>query len=209
MGGEAMQQPAVHIVDDDQMVRESLEWLLQSVKLPVHLYQDGQNFLDSYRPGMPGCVVLDVRMPGINGMDLHRALRERDPDVPVIVVTGHADVPMAIRAMKDGAFEFIEKPYNDQHMLERVQAAIAHHRDLWREREEADALRQRFDELTPREGQVMTAVLRGHANKRIAADLGISIKTVELHRTHLMNKLGVRTATELVRLANKAGSEPP
>jgi FixJ family two-component response regulator len=204
-----MQEPVVYIVDDDQMVRESLEWLLQSVKLPVQLYQDGQSFLDAYRAGTPGCVVMDVRMPGINGMDLHRLLRERDPDIPVIVVTGHADVPMAIRAMKDGAFEFVEKPYNDHYMLERVQAAIAHHRDLWREREEESALRLRFEDLTPREGQVMQAVLGGHANKRIAADLGISIKTVELHRTHLMNKLGVRTATELVRLAIKAGIETP
>jgi FixJ family two-component response regulator len=204
-----MHEPAVHVVDDDQMVRESLEWLLQSVKLPVHLHADGQGFLDAYEPGQPGCVVLDVRMPGINGMDLHRLLRERDPDIPVIVVTGHADVPMAIRAMKEGAFEFIEKPYNDQHMLERVQAAIAHHQDVQRERTQASALRQRFHELTPREGQVMQAVLRGHANKRIAVDLGISIKTVELHRTHLMTKLEVRTATELVRLAIKAGIETP
>jgi FixJ family two-component response regulator len=204
-----MQQPTVYVVDDDQMVRESLEWLLQSVRLPVRLFEEGQAFLDAYQPGTPGCVVVDVRMPGINGMDLHRMLRDLDPDIPVIIVTGHADVPMAIRAMKEGAFDFIEKPYNDQHMLERVQAAIAHHQDVWREREESGALRQRFDELTPREGQVMQAVLRGHANKRIAADLGISIKTVELHRTHVMNKLGVRTATELVRLAIKAGIEAP
>ena len=202
-----MQETTVYVVDDDQMVRESLEWLLQSVKLPVKLYEQGQDFLDHYQPGSPGCVVLDVRMPGINGMDLHRMLRERDPDVPVIIVTGHADVPMAIRAMKAGAFDFIEKPYNDQHMLERVQAAIAQHQDLWREREESVGLRQRFDELTPREDQVMRAVLRGHPNKRIAVDLGISIKTVELHRNHVMSKLGVRTATELVRLAIKAGIE--
>lgn len=202
-------EPTVYVVDDDQLVRESLEWLLQSVKLPVRLFDEGQAFLEAYQPGTPGCVVMDVRMPGISGMDLHRLLRERDPDIPVIIVTGHADVPMAIRAMKEGAFDFIEKPYNDQHMLERVQAAIAHHQDLWREREEAEGLRQRFDELTPREAQVMLAVLRGHANKRIAADLGISIKTVELHRTNLMNKLGLRTATELVRLAIKAGIEAP
>lgn len=204
-----MQQPTVYVVDDDQMVRESLEWLLQSVKLPVKLYEQGNAFLDDYQPGTPGCVVLDVRMPGINGMDLHRMLRERDPDIPVIIVTGHADVPMAIRAMKEGTFDFVEKPYNDQYMLERVQAAIALHQDLWREREEAGELSQRFADLTPREDQVMRAVLRGHANKRIAADLGISIKTVELHRTHLMGKLEVRTATELVRLAIRAGIETP
>jgi len=204
-----MPVPTVYVVDDDQLVRESLEWLLQSVQLPVQLFDRGAAFLEAYQPGSPGCVVMDVRMPGINGMDLHRLLRERDPDIPVIIVTGHADVPMAIRAMKEGAFDFIEKPYNDQHMLERVQAAIAHHQDLWREREQADGLLQRFDELTPRERQVMEAVLRSHANKRIAVDLGISIKTVELHRTHLMNKLGVRTASELVRLAIKAGVEAP
>ncbi len=204
-----MHEPVVYVVDDDQMVRESLEWLLQSVKLPVRLYEQGMAFLEDYTPGTPGCVVLDVRMPGINGMDLHRMLRERDPDIPVIIVTGHADVPMAIRAMKNSAFDFIEKPYNDQHMLERVQAAISHHRDVQSQKEESVLLSERFDELTPRETQVMQAVLRGHANKRIAADLGISIKTVELHRTHVMSKLGLRTATELVRLAIKAGIETP
>lgn len=197
----------VYVVDDDQMVRESLEWLLQSVKLPARLYADGQSFLDDYKPGMPGCLVLDVRMPGLNGMDLHRHFKFIDPYLPVIIVTGHADVPMAIRAMKEGAYDFIEKPYNDQHMLERVQASIAHHADLQRNREREEALHLRFDTLTPRESQVLDGVLQGQPNKRIAADLGISIKTVELHRANLMAKLEVRTATELVRLAIEAGKD--
>lgn len=200
-------EPTVYVVDDDQMVRESLEWLLQSVKLQARLYENGQAFLDDYKPGSPGCLVLDVRMPGINGMDLHRQFKFIDPYLPVIIVTGHADVPMAIRAMKEGAFDFVEKPYNDQHMLERVQAAIAHHEDLQRSRQREEKLYCRFQTLTPREEQVLDAVLLGLPNKRIAADLGISIKTVELHRANLMAKLDVRTATELVRLAIEAGRD--
>ena len=197
--------PTVYVVDDDQLVRESLEWLLQSVKLPARLYQDGQSFLDDYQPGSAGCLMLDVRMPGINGMDLHRQFKFIDPYLPVIIVTGHADVPMAIRAMKEGAFDFIEKPYNDQHMLERVQAAIAHHEDLQRNHKREEALHVRFDTLTPREHQVLDAVLDGQPNKRIASDLGISIKTVELHRANLMAKMQAGSSTELVRLALIAG----
>lgn len=208
-------EPCVYVIDDDRLVRESLEWLLESVNLQTHLYENGQDFLSEFSPGLPGCVVLDVRMPGLNGMELHQSLKHIDPYFPVIIVTGHADVPLAIRAMKEGAFDFIEKPYNDQHMLERIQLAIHHYDDLQKHQERADALTNRFDKLSKREAQVLGGVLQSQPNKIIADDLCISIKTVEVHRANLMSKLNVKTITELVRLAIEAGkdhsfqAEPP
>jgi two-component system response regulator FixJ len=148
-------------------------------------------------------------MPGLNGMELHQSIKHIDPDFPVIIVTGHADVPMAIRAMKEGAFDFIEKPYNDQHMLERIQLAIHHYDDLQKHQEKADALQNRFEQLSKRESQVLTGVLQGHPNKIIADQLCLSIKTIEVHRANLMSKLGVKTVTELVRLAIEAGKDHP
>ena len=201
------EQPLVHVVDDDELVRDSLEWLLQSIHLPARLYADGLAFLEAYRPGGLGCVVLDVRMPQINGMELQQRLRERDPRIPVIIVTGHGDVPMATRAMKAGAYDFIEKPYNDHEVLARIQAAIAHHRGLRAAEARREAQRRPFATLTPREREVLHAVLQGEPNKGIAGQLGISVKTVELHRTNLMSKLGVKSATELVRLAIEAGMD--
>ncbi len=202
-------EPCVYVVDDDRLVRESLEWLLESVNLQTRLYENGQAFLDEFSPGLPGCVVLDVRMPGLNGMELHQSIKHIDPDFPVIIVTGHADVPMAIRAMKEGAFDFIEKPYNDQHMLERIQLAIHHYDDLQKHQEKADALQNRFEQLSKRESQVLAGVLQGHPNKIIADQLCLSIKTIEVHRANLMSKLGVKTITELVRLAIEAGKDHP
>jgi len=195
----------VYIVDDDQQVRESLAWLLESVQLTTKLFANGQAFLDAFAPGLSGCVVLDVRMPGINGMDLHKSIKEIDENFPVIIVTGHADVPMALRAMKEGAFDFIEKPYNDQHLLERIQSAIHHYDDLQKKHEKNQELTTLFNRLSKREEQVLTEVLQSIPNKRIAEKLCISIKTVEVHRANLMAKLQVKTITELVRLAIKAG----
>lgn len=202
-------EPCVYVVDDDQLVRESLEWLLESVNLKTQLFENGQAFLEGFQPNMPGCVLLDVRMPGINGMDLHQTIKQQDPNLPVIIVTGHADVPMAIRAMKEGAFDFIEKPYNDQHMLERIQHAIHQYDDLQKDQERRQALNELFDKLSKREEQVMQGVLKGRPNKLIADDLCISMKTVEVHRANLMSKLDVKTVTELVRLAIEAGRDKP
>jgi two-component system response regulator FixJ len=151
--------------------------------------------------------VLDVRMPDINGMELHARLRERGADIPVIIVTGHADVAMAVRAMKAGAWDFIEKPYNDALMLERVQGAIAYDRDRFRDQERIDEIRQRVELLTPREREVMGHVISSSQNKTIARALGISVKTVELHRANLMAKMEATSSTELVRLAMIAGLE--
>ncbi len=200
-------QPLVYIIDDDRLARESLKWLIESAGQTVRVFENGVEFLDQYQVGDPGCVVTDVRMPEINGMELHAKLRECGADIPVIIVTGHADVSMAVRAMKAGAWDFIEKPYNDALMLERVQGAIAYDRDNRRQQERVEEIRQRALVLTPREREVMGYVIRSLQNKAIAQELGISVKTVELHRANLMTKMQATSPTELVRLAMIAGLE--
>ncbi len=195
----------VYVIDDDRLARESLKWLMETAHLPVSVFESGLDFLDQFKPGASGCVLVDVRMPDINGMELHTMLKERDATIPVIIVTGHGDIPMAVRAMKAGAYDFIEKPYNDALMLERVQSAIAFDLDSRRNQEQIDDIRKRAAQLTPREQQVMSYVLRPMQNKGIAAELGISVKTVELHRAHLMEKMQATSPTELVRLALIAG----
>ena len=194
-------ESTIYVIDDDRLARESLMWLIESAHLPVKVFDRGLSFLDHYEQGVPGCVLLDVRMPDINGMELHARLKERGATIPVIIVTGHADVPMAVRAMKAGAYDFIEKPYNDALILERVQSAIAFDKDNRRNQERVDNIRNRAAQLTLREQEVMRYVLRSKQNKIIATELGISIKTVELHRANLMAKMKATSPTELVRLA--------
>lgn len=198
-------QPIVYVVDDDKLARESLEWLIESVGLPVKVYESGQKFLDDHQKGLAGCLVLDVRMPDINGMDLHAKLKQDGCTLPVIIMTGHADVAMAVRAMKAGVYDFIEKPYNDSLMLERIQSAIAFDQDNRKAQERIDSVKERLATLTPREYEVLQYVLKSTANKVIAAELNISIKTVELHRSNLMTKMQASSVTELVRLALIAG----
>ena len=190
-----------YIIDDDRMARESLKWLIESAGLPVQVFDHGLEFLEQVDASMPGCVVLDVRMPDINGMELYTRLKQRDIMMPVIIVTGHADVAMAVRAMKAGAFDFIEKPYNDALMLERVQSAITDDQNKRRNQQRISAIKACAEQLTPREQEVMTFVLGSTQNKIIAIELGISIKTVELHRANLMAKMQARTSTELMRMA--------
>jgi len=196
-----MTTATVYIIDDDRMARESLKWLIESAGLPVQVYESGLDFLDQVDASMSGCVLLDVRMPDINGMELYAKLKQRDIMLPVIIVTGHADVAMAVRAMKAGVYDFIEKPYNDALMLERVQNAITCDQDNRCSQQRVAAIRACADQLTPREQEIMRYVLNSTQNKVIAAELGISIKTVELHRANLMTKMKARTSTELVRLA--------
>lgn len=198
-------QSIVYVVDDDKLARESLEWLIDSVGIPVKIYESGQSFLEDYSEGQSGCLVLDVRMPGISGMDLHIKLKEDGCTLPVIIMTGHADVAMAVRAMKAGVYDFIEKPYNDSLMLERIQSAIAFDLDNRKEQERIDEIKKRLATLTSREQEVLHFILKSTANKVIAAELGISIKTVELHRSNLMTKMEASSATELVRLALISG----
>lgn len=198
-------QPAVYLIDDDRLARESLQWLIESAQLPVRAFDCGRAFLAQFDPAASGCVLLDVRMPDINGMELHTRIRQLGATIPVIIVTGHADVAMAVRAMKAGAHDFIEKPYNDALMLECVQGAIACDLDNRRNQQRIDEIRNRATGLTPREQEVMTYVLRSTPNKVIATELGISVKTVELHRANLMTKMQAASPTELVRLALIAG----
>ena len=200
-------QSTVYVVDDDKLARESLEWLIESVGLPVKTFDSGQAFLDNYDNGLVGCLVLDVRMPDISGLDLHTKLKQDGCTLPVIIMTGHADVDMAVRAMKAGVYDFIEKPYNYSLMLERIQSAIAFDLDNRKEQERVDDVKGRIATLTPREQEVLKYVLNSSANKIIAAELGISIKTVELHRSNLMSKMQANSVTELVRLALIAGLE--
>ncbi|MDH5324091.1 MAG: response regulator transcription factor [Gammaproteobacteria bacterium] len=200
-------ESTVYVVDDDKLARESLEWLIESVGLPVRVFESGQAFLTAYQSGLAGCLVLDVRMPDINGMDLHAKLQAEGCTLPVIIMTGHADVAMAVRAMKAGVYDFIEKPYNDSLMLERIQSAIAFDLDNRKAQERVESVKSRLDALTPREYEVLKLVLKSTANKVIAAELGISVKTVELHRSNLMTKMRATSVTELVRLALIAGLE--
>lgn len=195
----------VYIIDDDRLARESLKWLVESAHLPVKEFDDGLKFLKQFNQAHTGCVLLDVRMPEINGMDLHAKLKERDATIPVIIVTGHADVALAVRAMKAGTYDFIEKPYNDALMLERIQSAIAYDLDNRRNQNRINEIKKRAALLTPREQEVLSYVLKPVQNKIIASELKISIKTVELHRANLMSKMKATSPTELIRLALIAG----
>jgi len=199
--------PVINIVDDDRIARESLKWLVESAHLSVKEFERGENFLQQFKHNTPCCIILDVRMPDINGMELFTQLKKSGVTTPVIIVTGHADVAMAVRAMKAGAFDFVEKPYNDALMLELIQNAITRDRNTREQQHRIDNIMCRINRLTPRENEVMNFVLNAKQNKTIASELGISIKTVELHRSNLMSKMNVTSPTELVRLAMVAGVE--
>ncbi len=195
------QKPIVYVVDDDQAVRDSLRWLIESVGLNVETYASAQAFLEAYYPGRAGVLVLDVRMPGMSGLELQNALASQELRLPVIVITGHGDVPMAVRAMKAGALDFIQKPFNDQELLERIHEALERDAPIRFERAERAEVVARLAQLTPRELEVMTRVVAGKPNKAIAAELGISKKTVEVHRARIMEKMQAESLADLVRIA--------
>jgi RNA polymerase sigma factor (sigma-70 family) len=201
-------EPVVFVVDDDEAARDSLCWLIGSVRLKVAAFASAADFLAAYRVGQPGCLVTDVRMPGLSGLDLQAELKRREIDLPVIVVTGHGDVPMAVRAMKAGAFDFIEKPFNDQALLDLVHKAVERSVAACRDRAQRSGLQARLDQLTPRERQVLDMVVAGESNKGIAHRLGISEKTVEVHRAHVMAKMQARSLPELTRLVMRLDIEP-
>lgn len=197
----------VYIVDDDLSVRDALRNLLRSVGLEVRTFAAAQEYLSSPRPEVPACLVLDVRLPGLSGLDLQRELAAARTEIPIIFITGHGDIPMSVRAMKAGAFEFLTKPFRDQDLLDAVRQAIERDRAARRQRAEVAELRARYDSLTPREREVMALVARGLANKQIAGDLGISEPTVKLHRGRVMHKLGAQSLADLIRIAEKVAPE--
>lgn len=201
-------EPTVFVVDDDAAVRKSFEWLVGSVGLRTETYESAKAFLAAYDPSRPGCLVLDVRMPGMSGLELQERLAADGVTLPVIVVSGYGDVPTAVRVMKQGAVDFIEKPFSDQAMLDRIQASIERDlqaRDAAAERASA---RDNRDSLTRREAEVMELVIAGNSNKEIARALAISPKTVEVHRANVMRKMRADSLADLVRLAERAGQSP-
>jgi two-component system response regulator FixJ len=191
----------VFLVDDDPAVRDALRLLMESVSLPVQAYATAWEFLDTYDPGQPGCLVLDVRLPGMSGLELQKELNARKIYLPVIIITGHGDVPMAVRAMKAGAFDFLEKPFNDQELLDRIHQAIR--RDLRRREREAqrDLIAARVALLTPREREVLNMTVAGKTNQMIAEELHISRKTLDIHRSKIMEKMQAQGVADLIRLA--------
>lgn len=199
-----MSEPRVHIVDDDDAMRDSLKWLLESRGLKVELYPSGEAFLAVFNSDYCGCLVLDVRMPGMNGLDLYERLRARNSTLPVIFITGHGDVPMAVSALKKGAADFIEKPFNDQDMLRLIEACMKQDDAAAAKRAESASAAQRLERLTQRENQVLGLIVAGKLNKQIADELGISIKTVEVHRSRVMEKMGADSVAELVQLVLKS-----
>ncbi len=191
----------VYIVDDDKALLKSLRWLLESVDLNVVAFESAREFLDNFDPDTPGCLLLDVRMPSMSGLELRHILQERGVNIPTIVFTGHGDVGMAVECMKTGAFDFIEKPCNEQQLVDRVHDAIEHDQAL-RKRQaslvEASAL---YGRLTPRERELMELIVEGLPNKQSAVRLGISEKTVEVHRSRIMKKLEAKGVADVVKLA--------
>lgn len=196
-------EPLVHVVDDDDALRDSLTFLFASEGVPVSTYENAQAFLDKAGDLQIGCVVTDVRMPGMSGLELVRKLKSMKIDAPVIVMTGHGDVPLAVEAMKAGAFDFLEKPFDDEALLAAVRAALAPHSDD--DDGEGSVVRRRIGQLSSRERQVLEGLIEGHANKVIAINLGISPRTVEIYRAKVMTKMGAATFAELIRLAMLGG----
>jgi FixJ family two-component response regulator len=197
------QEPIVFIIDDDRQVRDGLHGLIRSVGLRAETFASAQDFLQAKRPDAPACAILDVRMPGLSGLDLQLKLSEADMQLPIIFITGHGDIPMSVRAMKEGAHEFLTKPVRGQDLLDAVQKAIASDRSLRQERAELKEIRVRFQSLTPREKEVLDLVVAGLLNKQIADQLGTSELTVKTHRAHLMEKTGADSLAHLVRMAEK------
>ncbi|MDH3419840.1 MAG: response regulator transcription factor [Gammaproteobacteria bacterium] len=193
----------VYVVDDDEAVRDSLELLLESVDLPCQTFASASDFLEKHDPDQHSCLVADIRMPGMSGLDLQEELNDRSSTIPILFITGHGDVPMAVDAMKSGALDFIQKPFRDQELLDRIHQALERDEGRREDNRELSETRNRIGRLTARETEVMHRVVQGQANKVIALDLGVSQRTVEIHRARVMQKMGARSLAELVRMVGK------
>jgi len=206
-----MQQPAptVFVVDDDEGVRNSLRFLLKSVGLATRTLDSASEFLDAYKPSQPGCLVLDVRMPGMSGLELQQQLNLRGAVIPVIFITGHGDIPMAVEAMQQGAFDFLQKPFRDQDLIDRIQRALERDAKNRAALDQHVKIRERLESLTPREREVLALMTRGKPNKIMAAELGVSQRTVEIHRARVMEKSGATSLAQLVRMVMDLEAEHP
>ena len=199
--GPAAPEPLVFIVDDDEAMRRSVGFLLRTAGLKSKTFGSAREFLDDYKPGAPGCLLLDVRMPGMSGLELQEHLRAERITVPVVILTAYGDVAMAVRAMKAGAVDFIEKPFEGSVLLDRIRGALAREARVRVDETRRRHVTEHLDRLTPREREVMDLVVAGLLNKQIAAELGISMKTVEIHRARVMEKMQAESLAELVRMA--------
>jgi len=198
--------PTVFIVDDDPAVTRALGGLIESIDLKAVAYQSADEFLNAYRPTGPGCLVLDVRMPGMSGLELQQKLLAAGVSLPIIMITGHGDIRMAVEAMSAGAFNFLEKPFRTQELCDNIQKAIRLDQDRWRHRQRQTRSEQRLAKLTPAECEVLELVVAGKTNKMMAEELGLSVRAIEDRRARMMRNLGVKTRAELVELASAAGS---
>lgn len=190
----------VHVVDDNAAVRDAICWLVEQVGLEGRPYESAQEFLSKCDNRSRGCLVLDIRMPGMSGLELQDRLRSTYSHLPVIIVTGHGDVPITVRAMKAGAYEFLQKPFNDQDLLDAIQGALEEYSEVWKQQDDKERLEQSLSNLTPREQEVLRHLGRGKPNKVIAYDMGLSVRTIEGYRASIMSKLEVRTIGELMQI---------
>jgi FixJ family two-component response regulator len=195
------EQTIIHVVDDDEAVRRALSSLLRSVGYGIRSHATASEFLKAVLPDAPGCIVLDVRMPGVSGLELQEHLNRSDVSLPLVLMSGHGDIPMSVRAMKAGAVDFLTKPFRDQDMLDAVGSAVEIHRSRQAQAPKLGALRARHDRLSPREMQVMALACAGKQNKQIAAELGIQVITVKVHRGNVMKKMEAASLAELARMA--------
>jgi FixJ family two-component response regulator len=201
--------PVVFVVDDDPSVCRAIKRLVESVGLQVELFGSAQEFLRSERPDAASCLVLDIRLPGMSGLDFQRELAESGIHIAIVFITGHGDIPMTVRAMKAGAVEFLTKPFRDQDLLDAIQQGLERDRARRAQEAEVATLRERFESLTPREREVLPWVVSGLPNKQIADAVGASEATIKVHRSQLMRKMGVQSVAELVRMAEKMGITSP
>jgi FixJ family two-component response regulator len=192
--------PIIYIVDDDVSLCKSLQWLLESTGYQVKTYHTAEEYLKNFHVDLRGCLILDVRMPGMSGLELQSSLVSGYNRMPIIILTGHGDIPIAVNAMRIGAFDVITKPFNAQHLLNCVERAMAQDVRYNKEHLDADHFLKRLSSLSTREKQILEYIVAGKLNKQIAAELGIAVKTVELHRSHLMHKLAVKSLAEVIRL---------
>jgi FixJ family two-component response regulator len=207
--GGLMDEPIVYVVDDDESVCRALARLFRTVGLSAETFPSAKAFLEHPPGDGPACLILDVRLPGPSGLDLQDVLGQARPDLPIVFITGHGDVPSTVRAMKGGAVDFLQKPFNDQELLDCVQRALARSRQQRVERAERDAVQTDLDTLTPREREVLLQVVTGKLNKQIASDLGIAEKTIKVHRGRVMQKMRANSVADLVRMVEKLGLSTP